>query len=131
MTKKEQVMAAIESLGYKPKIDEEGDVFVRYQMKNIYMMMNDNEEAYLAVLLPQFAEIEEGEETLALATCNKMTRDAKFVKVFIDSTFKNITASCEFYYTDDECLKTCIERALALLGMVRSYFYKTKEDLAK
>ena len=36
MTKKEMVMEAIESLGYKPYIDDDGDICVRFQMKNIY-----------------------------------------------------------------------------------------------
>ena len=38
MTKKEMILEAIESLGYKPHVDDDGDVCVRYQMKNIFFL---------------------------------------------------------------------------------------------
>ena len=33
MTKKEMIIEAIESFGYKPVVDDDGDIYVRYQMK--------------------------------------------------------------------------------------------------
>ena len=33
MTKQEKVVSILQSLGFKPQIDEEGDIFIRYQMK--------------------------------------------------------------------------------------------------
>ena len=31
MTKKEQIINVLERMGYKPKIDKEGDIMLRYQ----------------------------------------------------------------------------------------------------
>ena len=132
MTKKEMVMAAIEANGYKPQIDGDGDVFVRYQMKTIYFMVNqDEDEQYVVALLPQFAEVKEGEETLTLAVCNKETRDFKLAKIFIDRSLKNVSASCEFFYTDAECLKVCVEHALNILGFVRSTYFRIKSEMGE
>ena len=75
MNKKELILQTLEKMGYKPEIDEDGDILVRYQMKSIFVFVGDEEDSYVAVLLPQFHEIAEGEETLVLATCNKMTRE--------------------------------------------------------
>ncbi len=77
------------------------------------------------ILFPQFCVVKEGEETKALAVCNKLTRDLKLAKVYIDQTFKNVTASCEFYYTDEENLKVCLERSFEILGLISTTFAKT------
>ena len=125
MTKQEMVVSVLQSLGLKPKIDDEGDVFVRYQMKTFYVMgTNSDDEDYLVVVFPQMYEIDEGEETKVLAACNKTTREIKLAKVYIDQSLKNVSASCEFYYNDEESLKVCLDKAIDILGMIRFSFIK-------
>lgn len=125
MTKQEMVESVLQSLGLKPKIDDEGDVFVRYQMKTFYVMgTNSDDEDYLVVVFPQMYEIDEGEETKVLAACNKTTREIKLAKVYIDQSLKNVSASCEFYYNDEESLKVCLDKAIDILGMIRISFIK-------
>lgn len=129
MTKKDMIKAAIEANGYYPQVDEEGDVYVHYQMKSIYFMSGQEEEQYVSAILPQFAEVKEGEETLTLAVCNKVTRELKLAKVYIDQTLKSITASCEFFYTDMDSMKDSIGHALNILGVVRSTYLKTMSEI--
>lgn len=125
MTKQEMVVSVLQSLGLKPKIDDEGDVFVRYQMKTFYVMgTNSDDEDYLVVVFPQMYEIDEGEETKVLAACNKTTREIKLAKVYIDQSLKNVSASCEFYYNDEESLKVCLDKVIDILGMIRISFIK-------
>ena len=126
MTKYEMVVSVLQSLGVKPQIDDDGDIFVRYQMKTFYVMgANSDDEDYLVVVFPQMYEVNEGEETKVLAVCNKITREIKLTKVYIDQTLKNVSACCEFYYNGEESLKTCLDKAIEILGMVRSTFIKT------
>ena len=125
MTKQEMAVSVLQSLGLKPKIDDEGDVFVRYQTKTFYVMgTNSDDEDYLVVVFPQMYEIDEGEETKVLAACNKTTREIKLAKVYIDQSLKNVSASCEFYYNDEESLKVCLNKAIDFLGMIRISFIK-------
>lgn len=131
MTKKEMIITAIEELGYKPQVDSDGDIFVRYQMKNIYIVVGEDEEPYAVAILPQFTEVNEGEEPITLAVCNKVTRDVKLAKVYIDRTFKSVSASCEFFYTDEACLKASIGHALSILGMIRSTYHNAKAALSE
>ena len=70
----------------------------------------------------------EGEETLTLAVCNKVSRDLKLARVFIDQTLESVSACCEFFYTDMESLKNNVEHVLGILGMVRSTYYKAKAE---
>lgn len=127
MTNRELIMEVLENLGYQPRVDEEDDIFIRYQMKTIFFMTRNENEPYVSVVLPQFADVEEGEETLTLGVCNKMSRDLKIAKVYIDQTLKNVSASFEFFYTDQQSLENNVEYALKILGMVRTIFYKAKE----
>ena len=125
------ILEAVGSLGYKPKVDDDGDICVRYQMKNIFFMTGSEEEQYVTAILPQFQEVNEGEEALALAVCNKVNRDTKLAKVYIDQTFKSVSASCEFFYTDMESLKNNVEYTLVILGMVRSAYYNAREEFVE
>lgn len=130
MNKKEMIISILEKKGYKPETDNDGDVFIRYQMKTIFVIVGNADDNYVAVLFPQFHEIAEGEEPIILATCNMMTRDLKLVKVYVDQTFQNVSASCEFYYSDEKSLEECIGHSLELLGVVRSEFRKNKTELS-
>lgn len=131
MTKKELIMSTLEEkMGYSPEIDEDGDIKVAYQLKTIYVMTGDDDEQYVSVMLPQFHEIEDGKETLALAVCNKMTRELKFAKVYVDQTFKNVTVTCEFFYSGKKSLEQNLEKSLELLGVVRTVFRNDMEELS-
>lgn len=131
MTKKEQIMATLEKMGYRPELDNDGDILLRYQMKSIFVLTGDEDDSYVSVMLPQFHEIEEGKETLVLAVCNKMTRELKLVKVYVDQTFKNISATCEFYYANEESLEQNLRQSLQLLGVVRTVLRKNMDELSE
>ena len=132
MTKKELIMSTLEEkMGYCPEIDEDGDIMFAYQLKTIYVMTADDDEPYVSVMLPQFHDIEEGKETVALAVCNKMTRELKFAKVYIDQTFNHVTATCEFYYSSKKSLLQNLERSLELLGVIRTVFRNDMDELSE
>lgn len=128
MSKKELILKTLEKMGFSPEMDNDGDIMLCYQMKHIYVMTGDEDEPYVSVMLPQFHEIDEGQETLVLAVCNKMTRELKLVKAYIDQTFKNVTATCEFFYANEESLEQNLRNSLQMLGVVRTVF---RNDLAE
>jgi hypothetical protein len=129
MNKKELILKTLENMGHSPEVDNEGDIMLHYQMKTIYVLIGNDEEPYVSMMLPQFHEIEEGQETLILAICNKMTRELKMVKVYIDQTFKNVSATCEFFYTNEEALKQNLHQSLQILSVVRTVFRKDLAEL--
>ena len=130
MNKKELILKTLEKMGYSPEVDNDGDIMLHYQMKTIYVMTGDEEDPYISMMLPQFHEVEEGQETLVLAVCNKMTRELKLAKVYIDQTFKNVTATCEFYYANEESLEQNLRNSLQMLGVVRTVFRNDMAELA-
>jgi len=131
MSKKELILKTLEKMGYSPEVDNDGDIMLCYQMKHIYVMTGDEEEPYVSVMLPQFHEIDEGQETLVLAVCNKMTRELKLAKVYIDQTFKNVTATCEFFYANEDSLEQNLCNSLQMLGVVRIVFRNNLAELSE
>ena len=81
-------------------------------------------------MLPRYFDIKEGDESLTLAVCNKMNRELKVVKTYLDENFKNVTSVCEFYYTDDSSLEDGIEKALQVLGVIRTIYRRTVDDFS-
>lgn len=131
MKKNEHIMSILEKMGYLPELDSDGDVLFCYQMKTVYVLIGDEEDSYISMMLPQFHEIEDGQETLMLAVCNKMTRELKMVKVYVDQTFKNVSATCEFFYANEEALEHNLHHSLQMLGIVRTIFRKDLEELTE
>lgn len=129
MTKLEMIAEAIKSLGYKSIQQEEDCILMRFQMKTLQFSTTDNDSQCVRVSFPRFEEVKEGEEALMLAACNKITRDLAVVKVYIDSTFTGVTASCDFYYDNMESLKYNIGQSLEILGTIRSQFNPVKAEL--
>ena len=127
MKKKENLVAVLERMGYNPKYDDDGDVLMLYQMKHVYFLLNEEEEDnYVSLMYPQFIDIEEGDESLTLAICNKMTRELKLAKVFVDQSFKTVSATCEFYYANDEALEYCIRKSLRLIVLMVNQYHQNK-----
>lgn len=131
MSNKDVILQVLEEMGYKPELDGEGDIMFCYQMKTIFVLFGDENEQFVSVMLPQFHEIADGEETLVLAVCNKITREMKLAKVYVDQTFKNVSASCEFFYSNKETLEQCLTYSLDFLGVVRSVFRKNMAELSE
>lgn len=129
MNKRELILRVIEGLGYKPQVDDDGDVKIRYQMKTIFVLVGDEDDTYTLLTMPNFCDVEDGAEHIALAVCNKLTRDLRLAKVYVDQTFKYVSANCEFYYTDEASLKLNIENSLKILGVVRTLYKKTQDEL--
>lgn len=132
MNKKEQIMSILKKMGYSPKYDKEGDIRMLFQMKTIFFLVNEDEdENYLSIVLPRFVEVKEGEESLALAICNKMTRELKLIKAYVDEDFQAISASGEIFYSNDEALEYAIKGTLRMIGLARSQYHKTRKTLTE
>lgn len=130
MTKQELIISILEKMGYHPEVDNDGDIVFRYQMKYLYVMNTRDDDSFVTLLFPQFREVETGKELLVLGVCNKLTRDLKLVKVYIDRTFKNVTASCDFYYINEDSLEDNFKRSLHLISSIRTMFNRELKELS-
>lgn len=130
MTKTEKIISILEKMGYCPEVDEDGDIYFSYQMKTIYVMVGEEEDPYISVMLPKFHQIEDDTDIQVLAVCDKMTREMKLAKVFIEPSYSSVTSTCEFYYANDEALEQCLRKSLQILGIIRAVFRKDLAELS-
>lgn len=130
MNRNEKLAAILENMGYTPQYDGDGDIYIFYQMKQVYFQLSeDDEENFISILLPQFISLKDGEETMALAVCNKMTRELKLAKVYVDNTFKSVTGACDVFFADKDALKYGIMKSLRVIGLMRSQYYENQKEL--
>ena len=80
MSKRDLIAGVLESMGYNPQIDGDGDLMFRKEMKAMYVLVGDEDDPYVTILLPQFADVEENDIALTLTACNKLTREIKLAK---------------------------------------------------
>lgn len=131
MTKKEMIYNILEQMGYLPEFDDD-DVIARFQMKPLVFVTNEaDEDPFVCILYSQFCEFEEEESALYLAACNKLTREGKLVKFFVDNSLNHVSATCEFYFEDESNLRFCIEKALRLISVIRTTFRECIRELSE
>ena len=131
MTNKELILLTLEQkMGFSPETDDEGDIFFPYQMKTIYVCPGEYEPC-VSVMLFNFHEIQDGTEPKVLAVTNRMNRELRFAKVFVEKTFKHVSASCDFYYNDEEALEQNLRHSLEVLGVIRSLFRMNMDELSE
>ena len=70
-------------------------------------------------------------ESAVLAACNKLNRDIRIVKYYMDDDFKSVTATCEFFYNDNESLECFLEKSLGIIAVVRTLFKREMAELLK
>lgn len=68
--------------GYKYEIDQDGDIHFRYQGKNMYFTVSqDQDDKFFRIIMPNIYQIED-DRVKVLETCNMISRDIKVVKAF-------------------------------------------------
>lgn len=128
MTKQERMVDILTDLGYKPRIDKDGDIYFMYQMKHIYVIVNQPVDTYYSVFMPIIYSVDEGEEQLVLAACNKMTREIRCMKTFLDSDYKKVSSVFEFYSTEAD-LRMQIKEALDTIVTASRLFSKQMKEI--
>lgn len=130
MSKKEHVMEVLQGMGYSPRYDDEGDIMLVFQMKHIFFLLNEeDEDNFLTLRHPQFVDLEDEDVSMALAICNKMTRELKGAKVYVDRTYRSVNANVEIFYANDEALEYSIRKSLRTLAVIRSLYHENQREL--
>lgn len=128
MNLKELIVQYIKRLGYRPEVDEDGHIQFKYQMKTLFINV-DEDNPYVQVLLPNFYAIREGQEIHVMTLCNTLTRELRIAKVFMNTTHDAVSLSFEFDYTSQKALKASIQQALGIISVISTHFQRQLDDL--
>lgn len=133
MTKQELVMETLKQMGYRPSIDDDGDVKFRHNMRTYYAQLGDREQEdhpFVSLLLPNITEVEEAQIPTMLLVCNKAARQLKLVKLCMDENLSRLHASCEFFYRDQDSLREYLEHSMKILSIMPIWVYESYHDLS-
>lgn len=111
----------LETEGFRPSLDEAGDVLFKCEGRSYYLMVDDDDPHYFRLLFPNFWGIDGApERQRALLAASEVTAEIKVAKVYVlgDDT----QATAEMFLADPHDLRKVFERALrALQGAVRRF----------
>jgi len=116
--------------GFRPDIDEDGDITFKYQGYSILIMPDEDDELYLRFVLPNFWPIEsEAEREQAVETSVKVTRRVKAAKVF--PVKDQMWATVEIFLSSEKCLKDVLDRILSVLHVSVETFAEEMRKFSK
>lgn len=111
----------LECEGYRPTLDDAGDVMFRCQGRCYFLMVDDDDPAYFRLLLPNFWSIDDDlEHRRALLAAADVTAEIKVAKIYVLG--EDTQAAAEMFLADIHDLPKIFDRALrALQGAVHRF----------
>lgn len=108
--------------GFRPKIDDDGDIKFKFQRESFYLFIDDNDEEYIRLALPawKFDSNDEEELRLMLATANFVNRKLKVIKITIEDSM--IWIAVEMFVDDQKEIKIFFNRMLNLINLGKEAF---------
>jgi hypothetical protein len=108
--------------GFRPKVDEEGDIHFRYEGRH-HFIMETQEDSYFHLLFPNFfplaGEAEVAEAALAASAASRVT---KVAKVYLNPALDNVSASVELLAAKPTDVHDQLLRCLGILGTATGKF---------
>ena len=107
--------------GYRPKVDEDGDVVFKAEGGNYFIRIDEDEPTYFELVYPNFWEIEdEDERTRAYVAASATCLGVKSTKVYVVED--NVWAGVELFLPEPGDFKKLFHRCLNALNNGRDAF---------
>lgn len=103
----------VESWKYKVLEDDGEHIIIRYQMNVIHICPNEEDDAFVSMLLPNFDEITEENYSDVVMRCHKLNEKMKQVKFYTVNDV--IIAASEFFYMEKDDLAYQMKLSLSNL----------------
>lgn len=117
MTKQERITMYKNFLateGYTPYIDDDGDVHFKYEGRNYFIWIDQNDEEFFKVSFPKFWAIKNAEDRQkVIDAALYVTKNVKAVKVVIVEN--DVWANVEMFLSPAEMFKNILLRSLTEL----------------
>lgn len=135
MDKREKAQLYMDYLtaeGYRPSIDQDGDVVFKSEGRTYYIEVDEKDEEYFRLVFPNFWNIESEEELArAFYAANHATMATKVAKVYVRSDGKDTIAAIEMFVSPPENFKLVFNRAMSALRTGVNDFVATMRESVK
>jgi hypothetical protein len=118
-----RILEWLESEGFRCDLDDEGDVHLRHEGRDVYILLDREDRTYIRYLLTDLWKCggEDEERSTALVVANSLNYDLKVVKVTLHPS-GSVAATAELILEDLEAFQKATPRCLDLLGVARYEF---------
>lgn len=117
------------SEGYRPEVDEEGDIRFRHEGRTLFLIPYERDPGYFCVAYPGVRECESPEEEArALEAANRVNRDLKAAKCVLHDGVVWITV--EQFFDPPEGYRAVLSRLLDVIGAAAWQFRERMRESA-
>ena len=100
--------------GYAPKYDNDGDVIFKSEGKTLIVSINERDQSFIRLILPNFWELEsEMEASKALRVANEVNHEIKVAKIVIVQ--ENVWATAEIFIDSTPDFDDFFNRLIAVV----------------
>ncbi len=118
----ESIKAYLIEEGFRPQLDEDGDISFKYEGKIYYVQTNEADEEFVRILASNIWPLDDAQEKkAALRIANKATRRFKVAKVFLSNT-NNVCVTVELFLFEIQTFMALFYRSISLLDETVLYF---------
>ena len=127
-----QILEWLEGEGFRACLDEDGDLHLRHEGRDVFVVFDADDPAYVRILAPAFWKCDDAEQRfLALAVANRLNAALKVAKI----SLRTDGAACvavELSLEGLEALRAVLPRCLDLVGAATWEFREgMKESMRK
>lgn len=114
--------------GFRPELDSDGDVQFKMEGLTYFMEVDDRDDAFFRICLPNFWGIENDvERSQVLEAADFTNAKSKVAKIFTIQS--NVWASIELFVPEPDSFRVLFPRSMsAIQNAVRSFADKMKEN---
>ena len=111
------ILEWLESEGFRARVDDDGDILLRHEGRDVFIVFDANDPAYIRVMAPAFWRCDDDAEQrfLALTVANRLNGALKVAKVSLRSDGAAYVA-VELFLDGLEALCAVLPRCLDLIG---------------
>lgn len=113
--------------GFRPNIDEDGDIFFKYEGKTLVVDSYENDQAFIRVMLPNVWTIESDDERNKAYRCTSITtREYKLAKVFVTPN-DDVSLSIELLLPSEQDFINIFGRCLSIITSAHQSFVQAMQ----
>lgn len=124
------ILKYLKEQGYHAKVDKDGDIVFKCESMNLAILVDDNDEDFFRLILPNFWEIEsEGELDHVLLASSEINHEIKLIK--ITTSDMETHASVEMLLTSAQDIAKIFEKSLRCIQHATYKFAGKMREVAK
>lgn len=126
MKTSENVFNYLRNEGLVPRYDDHGNIEFKFQMRNFLFFVNDEDEQFFQLTMPNIFEVTDDNRMAALEAMNQINDTTKVIKLTVTKS-NCVWESTEIMLDSTPELDDIFPRLLSILLNTRQQFYDLME----